>query len=78
MQEITVYKTNDGKLFEDENKAKMHVINSICELIDNEFNSQLLKSGRFSASDVFQFINTVFGDYEKTENLIKKINKIIS
>ncbi len=75
IEEITCYKTNDGKIFEDETKAEEHVINNVCENIEKHIlqGNDDLKCN-FGSSGLYKVIMALCGTKSKVKQLKMILN----
>ena len=75
MKKIEMVQTNDGKLFSCLEDAELHIVDKICEVLDNNLKGIEKKYPWFIRSHVFEIVQYMAGDYKKTKDLINKLNK---
>lgn len=75
IEEVTMYRTPDGKTFEDKKKAKEHMTDKVCEYLDQS--TKHLLGSKFTNSDQFRFISGLIPNYEAAVALRNELNKIL-
>lgn len=72
IRETTVYRTSDGKNFDDDGKALEYVADKIREVIAARLDP-LTKAGKFSANDVYRIVMAIVPDAEVAKSLHAQI-----
>ena len=75
IEEVEVYKTNDGKYHDTIEKAQKHVIDQVCEFFDKRL--QILPKERFTRSDIYKIVTTLVGDFDNINDIYNKLDKIL-
>ena len=75
MKKIEMVQTNDGMLFTCREDAELHIVDKICEVLDNSLKGIEKKCQWFKRSDVVDIVQYIAGDYKKIEELISQLNK---
>jgi len=73
VEQKLMYRSNDGKLHETENKAKKYAIDKICQLIYDKIKDKALNKKRIQYKHLVDIINLIVVDYDDFSDLLKKI-----
>lgn len=68
IQLVERYQTNDGKVFETQEKAKNYLVSEVQQFLDNK-TYPLVGKGMFSRADQVSFIKGLVKDFDDLEEL---------